>query len=144
TPSYPGAPGDEPFARRTSHVDEPLARRTSDVASLATARDKGSQPESGRRHRFGDHPRSRYPGSVVWSPASRSLATDDAQNDRREWSFRMAAVGDICGKGPGFGKSVSHSHRRTSRRWDPNIQTVRAVTRPGGNKQRLNVCTSCL
>ena len=31
----------------------------------------------------------------------------------------MAAVCDICGKGPGFGKSVSHSHRRTSRRWDP-------------------------
>ncbi|MGB1225717.1 MAG: large ribosomal subunit protein bL28, partial [Mycobacterium sp.] len=24
----------------------------------------------------------------------------------------MAAVCDICGKGPGFGKSVSHSHRR--------------------------------
>jgi large subunit ribosomal protein L28 len=56
----------------------------------------------------------------------------------------MAAVCDICGKGPGFGKSVSHSHRRTSRRWDPNIQSVRAVTRPGGNKKRINVCTSCL
>jgi large subunit ribosomal protein L28 len=56
----------------------------------------------------------------------------------------MAAVCDICGKGPGFGKSVSHSHRRTSRRWNPNIQSVRAVTRPGGNKKRINVCTSCL
>lgn len=55
----------------------------------------------------------------------------------------MAAVCDICGKGPGFGKSVSHSHRRTSRRWDPNVQTVH-VARPGGNKQRLNVCTSCI
>jgi large subunit ribosomal protein L28 len=39
---------------------------------------------------------------------------------------------------------VSHSHRRTSRRWDPNIQTVRAVSSPGGNKQRINVCTSCI
>ena len=48
----------------------------------------------------------------------------------------MAAVCDICGKGPGFGKSVSHSHRRTSRRWNPNIQTVHVVNRPGGNKQR--------
>jgi large subunit ribosomal protein L28 len=56
----------------------------------------------------------------------------------------MAAVCDICGKGPGFGKSVSHSHRRTSRRWDPNIQTVRTVTHPGGNKKRINVCTSCI
>lgn len=56
----------------------------------------------------------------------------------------MAAVCDICAKGPGFGKSVSHSHRRTNRRWDPNIQTVHAVDRPGGNKRRVNVCTSCL
>jgi large subunit ribosomal protein L28 len=58
--------------------------------------------------------------------------------------LHMAAVCEICGKGPGFGKSVSHSHRRTSRRWDPNIQTVRAVSRPGGNKKRINVCTSCI
>ena len=55
----------------------------------------------------------------------------------------MAAVCDVCGKGPGFGKSVSHSHRRTNRRWNPNIQTVRATDRPGGNKHRVNVCTSC-
>ena len=26
----------------------------------------------------------------------------------------MAAVCDVCGKGPIFGKSVSHSHVRTS------------------------------
>ena len=55
----------------------------------------------------------------------------------------MGAGCDICGKGPGFGQSVSHSHRRTSRRWDPNIQVVHAA-RPGGNKQRLNACTSCI
>lgn len=55
----------------------------------------------------------------------------------------MAAVCDICGKAPGFGKSVSHSHRRTSRRWNPNIQTVRAAG-PSGNKQRINACTSCI
>ena len=58
--------------------------------------------------------------------------------------FYMAAVCDICGKGPGFGKSVSHSHRRTSRRWDPNIQVVRSSDRPGGNKKRVNACTSCI
>ena len=55
----------------------------------------------------------------------------------------MAAVCDVCGKGPGFGMSVSHSHRRTHRRWNPNIQTVRARI-GGGNRRRLNVCTSCL
>ena len=54
----------------------------------------------------------------------------------------MAAVCDICGKGPGFGKSVSHSHRRTNRRWNPNIQSVRTVI--NGTSKRLNVCTSCL
>jgi large subunit ribosomal protein L28 len=55
----------------------------------------------------------------------------------------VAAVCDVCGKGPGFGMSVSHSHRRTNRRWNPNIQTVRSLN-AGGNKVRQNVCTSCL
>jgi large subunit ribosomal protein L28 len=54
----------------------------------------------------------------------------------------MAAVCDVCGKGPGFGMSVSHSHRRTRRRWNPNIQTVHA--RVGRTRKRLSVCTSCL
>ncbi len=31
----------------------------------------------------------------------------------------------LTGREPGFGKNVSHSHRRTSRRWDPNIQLKR-------------------
>ena len=57
--------------------------------------------------------------------------------------FDVAAVCDVCGKGPGFGMSVSHSHRRTHRRWNPNIQTVRTRIN-GGNRKRLNVCTSCL
>ena len=56
----------------------------------------------------------------------------------------MAVVCDICGKGAVFGMSVSHSHRGTSRRWPPNIQSVRVSTRPGGNKHRINVCTSCI
>ena len=54
----------------------------------------------------------------------------------------MAAVCDVCGKGPIFGKSVSHSHVRTNRRWNPNIQRVRALV--NGAPKRLNVCTSCL
>lgn len=35
----------------------------------------------------------------------------------------MSAVCQVTGRAPGFGKSVSHSHRRTTRRWNPNIQT---------------------
>lgn len=54
----------------------------------------------------------------------------------------VASVCDVCGKGPGFGKSVSHSHVRTSRRWNPNIQRVRALVK--GAPKRLNVCTSCI
>jgi large subunit ribosomal protein L28 len=54
----------------------------------------------------------------------------------------VASVCDVCGKRPGFGNNVSFSHRRTRRRFDPNIQTVRAMV--GGNRKRLNVCTSCI
>jgi large subunit ribosomal protein L28 len=39
--------------------------------------------------------------------------------------------------------SVSFSHRRTRRRFNPNIQSVRALVAPGTHK-KLNVCTSCI
>jgi large subunit ribosomal protein L28 len=58
-------------------------------------------------------------------------------------SFTVAATCDVCGKGPGFGMSVSHSHRRTRRKWLPNIQTVR-VAAGGGNTKKVNACTSCI
>ena len=54
----------------------------------------------------------------------------------------MAANCEVCGKSPSFGNSISHSHRRTSRRWNPNIQTVRALV--GGTRKRIDVCTSCI
>jgi large subunit ribosomal protein L28 len=54
----------------------------------------------------------------------------------------VASVCDVCGKGPGFGKNVSFSHRRTPRRFNPNIQTVHAMV--SGTRKRLNVCTSCI
>lgn len=54
----------------------------------------------------------------------------------------MAAVCEICNKKPGFGMNLSHSHRRTKRRWNPNIQRVRAVV--NGSTRRINVCTGCL
>jgi len=58
------------------------------------------------------------------------------------WSDPVPSVCDVCGKQPGFGNKISHSHRRTRRRWNPNIQTVRAVV--GRTPKRLNVCTSCI
>jgi large subunit ribosomal protein L28 len=54
----------------------------------------------------------------------------------------MASVCEVCGKKPSWGMSVSHSHRRTKRRWNPNIQTVRALV--NGSPRRLSVCTSCI
>jgi large subunit ribosomal protein L28 len=54
----------------------------------------------------------------------------------------MASVCDICGRHPGFGMKVSHSHRRSNRRWNPNVQRVRAMV--DGTARRVNVCTKCL
>ncbi|TLK50832.1 MULTISPECIES: 50S ribosomal protein L28 [Glutamicibacter] len=34
----------------------------------------------------------------------------------------MAAVCQVTGAVPNFGHSISHSHRRTKRRFDPNVQ----------------------
>jgi large subunit ribosomal protein L28 len=54
----------------------------------------------------------------------------------------VASVCEVCGKGPGFGKNVSFSHRRTPRRFNPNIQRRRITV--GGTPKRVYVCTSCI
>ncbi|MGH9165366.1 MAG: 50S ribosomal protein L28 [Acidimicrobiales bacterium] len=54
----------------------------------------------------------------------------------------MAAVCSVCGKHPSFGNTISHSHRRVKRRWNPNIQRVRALV--NGAAKRIDVCTSCI
>jgi large subunit ribosomal protein L28 len=41
-----------------------------------------------------------------------------------------------------FGNKVSHAHNVTNRRWNVNLQTVRAVI--NGAAKRIRVCTSCL
>jgi large subunit ribosomal protein L28 len=54
----------------------------------------------------------------------------------------VAAVCEVCGKHPSFGMNLSHSHRRTKRRWNPNIQRVRVLV--DGAPRRVSVCTSCI
>jgi large subunit ribosomal protein L28 len=49
---------------------------------------------------------------------------------------------EICGKGPLFGHNVSHSKRRTNRRWLPNIQTARLEI--DGRVRKVKLCTRCL
>ena len=49
---------------------------------------------------------------------------------------------ELCGKGVSFGIKVSHSHRRSNRKWKPNIRRVAAVV--NGSPKRIHVCTRCL
>jgi len=75
------------------------------------------------------------------APSATSTIEHDLDNDLNK-ECTVAANCDVCGKGPSFGHNISHSHRRTKRRWNPNIQRVRAMV--GRTPQRLNVCASCL
>lgn len=54
----------------------------------------------------------------------------------------MARKCDICGKGVQHGQNVSHAHNVTKRRWEVNLQSVRAVV--AGKPKRLRVCTRCI
>ena len=37
----------------------------------------------------------------------------------------MSRICQVTGRKPSFGNSISHSHRKTRRRWDPNVQKQR-------------------
>jgi large subunit ribosomal protein L28 len=54
----------------------------------------------------------------------------------------MAKRCEICGKGPVVGRNISHAHNVTARRFEPNLQRVRALV--NGGIRRLRVCTRCL
>jgi len=54
----------------------------------------------------------------------------------------MAQRCDICGKGAQFGCNVSHSQRRTKRRWLPNLRHIRILK--GRTTVTANVCTRCI
>jgi large subunit ribosomal protein L28 len=55
----------------------------------------------------------------------------------------MAQRCAVCGKGPQFGNRVSHAHNVTHRRFNPNLQSIRAVDETGAHR-RIRVCTRCL
>ncbi len=54
----------------------------------------------------------------------------------------MAKTCEVCGRGPQFGHRVSHAHNVSNRRWDVNLQRVRAIV--GGAHKKIRVCTSCI
>ena len=54
----------------------------------------------------------------------------------------MAKRCELCGKGPVVGRRVSHAHNVRPRRFEPNLQNVRALI--NGGVKRMRVCTRCI
>lgn len=56
----------------------------------------------------------------------------------------MARRCDLTGKGPRFGHNVSHSNRKTNRRFEPNLQRATLYSEALSRKVSLRVCTRAL
>ena len=54
----------------------------------------------------------------------------------------MAKHCEICGKTPKVGRIISHSNNVRARRFEPNLQTVRALV--NGGHRRVSACTRCI
>ena len=54
----------------------------------------------------------------------------------------MGKFCEVCEKGLMSGHNVSHSNRKSNRRWAPNVQRVHVLV--DGKPTHLNVCTRCL
>jgi large subunit ribosomal protein L28 len=50
----------------------------------------------------------------------------------------MSQVCDICGKRPLYGHNVSHSHKKTLRRWEPSLRKIRIE-----DKRKIKVVKVC-
>lgn len=51
----------------------------------------------------------------------------------------MSARCQVTGRTVGFGNRVSHSHRRSKRRWSPNIQTKTYFLPSEGRRVKLHL-----
>ena len=54
----------------------------------------------------------------------------------------MAKTCEICGKVPVVGRKISHAHNVSARRFEPNLQRVKALV--NGAVRRIRVCTRCI
>jgi large subunit ribosomal protein L28 len=90
---------------------------------------RGEQNGAGHRPRRAAFPlaRSRAPFGAEFGDSYRGI---------------MAKRCEICEKGPVVGRTVSHAHNVGPRRFEPNLQTVRALV--NGATKRMRVCTRCL
>lgn len=58
------------------------------------------------------------------------------------WDLNMAKICEICGKTPAYGRIISHAHNVRARRFEVNLQRVKAVV--NGAAKRVRVCTRCI
>ena len=54
----------------------------------------------------------------------------------------MSKKCDICGKKPMVESNISHAHNVNKRRFNPNIQSVRAIFE--GSAKKIQACTNCI
>jgi len=54
----------------------------------------------------------------------------------------MSQMCEICGKKPMSGNNVSHANNHTKRRFNINLQRVRALR--DGSVKKIDVCTNCI
>ncbi|GBC59698.1 50S ribosomal protein L28 [Desulfonema ishimotonii] len=54
----------------------------------------------------------------------------------------MSKQCEVCGKKPLVGNNVSHAHNVNKRRFNPNLQRVRALKE--GRVRKMVVCTNCI
>ena len=54
----------------------------------------------------------------------------------------MAKQCEVCGKAPVVGRIHSHANNVRPRRFEPNLQLVRALI--NGGIRRMRVCTRCI
>jgi large subunit ribosomal protein L28 len=58
------------------------------------------------------------------------------------YPVQMAKQCEVCGKSPVVGRQISHAHNVSARRFEPNLQSVRAWI--NGGVKRMQVCTRCI
>ena len=78
----------------------------------------------------------------VWSSSYVAVPSGQPETKRRKFKEVRMKRCEICGKIPVVGRQVSHAHNVSARRFEPNLQLVRAMI--NGGIRRIRVCTRCL
>jgi len=58
--------------------------------------------------------------------------------------YAMSKVCQVCSKGPKSGHNVSHSVRRTKRRFLPNLTVKKVYNNKTGEMEKKKICMACL